>query len=186
MTRMIRTNLFLAPAILVMTALTSACGQGAAEAETENAAETLSEAAASNGANVGDAAPAAAVETAPASAPAPTAETVAALPLKHGHYVNSDSPCNQASNADMAALVTPTGLSLNCTYKKIEKTGTTYRVTSECSDGGAAWGREEGIETRTDTYEIPNETSFKVTYDGGSERSARYCAPSSLPASFGF
>jgi len=40
----------------------------------------------------------------------------------------------------------------------------------------AAWGREDSVETTTNVYEIPNETSFTVTYEGGSTNTARYCA----------
>ncbi|AMY68620.1 hypothetical protein AKL17_2p0020 (plasmid) [Frigidibacter mobilis] len=107
--------------------------------------------------------------------------TVEALPLKRGYYVRSGTPCNRASRADVFSLVTRKGMNLNCTFKKIEKTGaTTYRVTQECSSSGAAWGRPDEIETSTDTYEIPNETSYNVTYDGGYQASARYCAQSSM------
>ncbi|MFT4012388.1 MAG: hypothetical protein QM682_03090 [Paracoccus sp. (in: a-proteobacteria)] len=106
---------------------------------------------------------------------------VQTLPLKRGYYVRAETPCNRASRADVFSLVTRTGTSLNCAFKKIEKTGaTTYRVTQECSDGGAAWGRPNEIETRVDTYQIPNNTSYKVTYEDGSETKARYCAQSSM------
>lgn len=106
---------------------------------------------------------------------------VEALPLKRGYYVRAETPCNRASRADVFSLVTRTGMNLNCTFKKIEKTGaTTYRVTQECSSSGAAWGRPDEIETTTDTYVIPNDTSYSVTYDGGYQASARYCAQSSM------
>lgn len=111
--------------------------------------------------------------------------TVEALPLKRGYYVRAETPCNRASRADVFSLVTRTGMNLNCTFKKIEKTGaTTYRVTQECSSSGAAWGRPDETETTTDIYEIPNDTSYNVTYDGGYQASARYCAQSSMPAEY--
>lgn len=186
---MTRTNPFIVSAILL--AGLAACGQNrpTAEAETKDAAET--QALAENAAvstvaeDAGNTAPAAAVETAAASVPVPAPATVETLPLKRGYYVRSETPCNRASRADVFSLVTRTGTNLNCKFKKIEKTGTTtYRVTEECSDGGAAWGREDGTETSTATYEIPNETSYKVTYEGGYEASARYCAQSSMSAEY--
>ncbi len=184
---MTKTKLFLVPAVLVLAGLTTACGSNADTAEaaapSEAAPAAAVDAAASAPAteDAASASPAATVEAAAASVPAPAAATVAALPLRRGYYVRSETPCNRASRADVFSLVTRTGTNLNCTFKKIEQTGaTTYRVTEECSDGGAAWGREAGTETSTSTYEIPNETSYRVTYEGGSEASARYCAQSSM------
>jgi len=184
---MTKSNPFLV-AVSLMAGLTTACGQNAATVEdsAESTAETqaLEENAAARDETeiVNTAATPAAEETAaatvaPASAPEKAATaTVGSLPLRLGQYVRAGTPCNRASRADMMALVTPTGMSLNCTFKKIEKTrATTYRVTSECSDGASSWGYEDGIETSTDTYEIPNDTSFTVKYEGGSQVSARYC-----------
>lgn len=184
---MTRTDPFLV-AVVLMAGLTAACGQNAATAEApaERATETQAE---DSPAASGDTATARTTPTpvdtpmAATTTPAPSAQektgatAVDTLPLRLGHYVRAGTPCNQASSADRMALVTRTGMSLNCTFKRIEKTGAvTYRVTSECSDGGGAWGREESVETLTDTYEIPNDTSFTVKYEGGSENSARYCA----------
>lgn len=174
---------------ILLAGLTTACGENAA-AIAENAA--AAEASHSNAAPASAAAdetapaPAAVVETAAASVPAPaTPATVAALPLKRGYYVRSETPCNQASRADVFSLVTRTGMNLNCTFQKIEQTGpTTYRVTQECAGEGAAWGRDSEVEGSTDTYEIPNETSYRVTYAGGYEASARYCAQSSMSAEY--
>ncbi len=184
---MTTTKLFLVPAVLVLAGLTIACGSNADTAEAAAPSEAASAAALDAGAegpatqDTESASSAVTVETAAASVPAPAAATVAVLPLKRGYYVRSETPCNQASRADVFSLVTRTGTNLNCTFKKIEQTGaTTYRVTEECSDGGAAWGRENGTETSTSIYEIPNETSYKVTYEGGYEASARYCAQSSM------
>ena len=167
-------GLFVAP-LLLLAGLTTACGQdanGAAENTAANDAQP-------------PAAEPPATETAPAKAE--PAATVSALPLKRGYYVASDTSCGQASNAT-TLLVSREGINGSrdrCTFKKIEKAGaTTFRVTSECSDGGAAWGREDTIETFTQTYDIPNETSFKVTYEDGSERSSRYCAQSSMSPDF--
>ncbi|WP_145201519.1 hypothetical protein [Sphingobium sp. B2] len=182
------TNPFIMPAILLAAVLT-ACGQNAAtaEAETENATETpaLLENVGASTEDAANTATAAAVETAAPDVPAQATATLATLPLKRGYYVRSETPCNRASRADVFSLVTRTGMNLNCTFKRIEKTGaTTYRVTQECANEGAAWGRADETETSTDTYEIPNETSYKVTYDGGYEASARYCAQSSMPPGY--
>ncbi|HZV19727.1 MAG TPA: hypothetical protein VFF84_13635 [Sphingobium sp.] len=176
-------------AVVLVAGLTTACGEKAARVEdgAENTVETqaLEENAAVPDETVTTTAAVApaVVETAaatviPAATQGKTAPgATASLPLKLGHYVRAGTPCNRASRADIMALVTPTGMSQNCTFKKIEKTGaTTYRVTSACSDGGAAWGREDTIETMTDIYEIPNDTSYTVKYEGGSEVSARHCA----------
>lgn len=175
-------NVALSGMVLLLAGALNACGQEVetAEAKTENAPETQVTGEESTAASATPSASTAAAETAAASAPAPAA-TVAALPLKRGYYVTSDKPCNQASRADVAMLLTRTGTNLNCTFKKIEKTGaTTYKVTEECVHDGSSWGREDVIETFTGTYEIPNETSYKVTYEGGGESSARYCAQSSM------
>lgn len=183
---MIRTNPLLVSVIL-MSGLTTACDQNAATVDDSGRIPPEVQAL---GENVtvpgrtetrGATAQPPAVETPAviagrASAPERSA-TVASLPLRSGHYVNAQAPCDEAGSWARVALVSQTGMNLNCKFQKIEKTGaTTYRVTSECSDGGAAWGREEGFETSTDTYDIPNDTSFRVTYEGGSEVSARYCA----------
>lgn len=184
---MTRTNPLRASVIL-MAGLTTACGQKAATVEdsAESAAEAqaLAENAAAPVATTDTAetaktaaTPVAAVETAaaavaPVSAPEKAASaTVRSLPLRRGFYVASDTPCNQASNATLR-LVTREGINFArdiCTFRKIEKTGaTSYRVTESCADEPQA-------------YEIPNDTSFTVTYEGGSQSSARYCAQSSLP-----
>lgn len=184
---MTKTKLFLVPAVFVLAGLTTACGsntdtaEAAAPSEAAPAAALGAASKAPATENAASAPSAATVETVAVSVPAPADATVTALPLKRGYYVRAGTPCNQASRADVFALVTRTGTNLNCTFKKIEKAGaTTYRVTEECSDGGAAWGRAEGTETSTSTYEISNETSYKVTYEGGSDASARYCAQSSM------
>jgi pyruvate/2-oxoglutarate dehydrogenase complex dihydrolipoamide acyltransferase (E2) component len=184
---MTRTNPFLVSAIL-LAGLTSACGQNAATAEdgAKNAAtaeampENITaldmpvrdEASAATPAAAETAAASAATKEAPAAAPAQAATaTLKSLPLKRGFYVSSDTPCNQASNATLR-LVTREGINFArdiCTFRKIEKTGaTSYRVTESCSGEPQA-------------YEIPNDTTFTVTYEGGSQSSARYCAQSSLP-----
>lgn len=181
---MTRTKPFLVSVIL-LAGLTAGCGEKTATAEdsAENAAATdampentaeldmpVREASATTPAAVETtAAPAVAKE---ALAPAQTAAAIVkTLPLKRGFYVSADTPCAQASNATLR-LVTRDGINWSrdvCTFRKIEKTGAlSYRVTESC------WGEPT-------TYDVPNETSFTVKYEGGSESSARYCAQSSLP-----
>ena len=164
-----KTNPFLLSAVLLV-GLTAGCGQKAAsaddDAEKTSASETMSETATPENYTamampVGD----------DSAAEQAAAATLKSLPLKRGFYVSSDTPCNQASNATLR-LVTREGINWArdiCTFKKIEKTGaTSYSVTESCSG-------------EPQPYEIPNDTSFTVKYDGGSESSARYCAQSSLP-----
>jgi len=139
---MMKTTTVVLTAVLVA-GLTAACGQSAATAD--DRAEAAEPQAIEESANeTADAAliPASAEATPETATPVPTqekatSETTTSLPLRHGYYVRSDTPCNRASRGDIVALVSNTGTNLNCTFKKIEKTGaTTYRVTSECSDGG--------------------------------------------------
>jgi hypothetical protein len=174
---MTKAILFLAPVVLIA-GMATACGQNRVTAETgtENAAApTAAE-------NTGSTAPLAVANLA-----VQTVTTIADLPLKRGFYVARDTACGQSSNAT-TLLVARDGINGSrdrCTFKKVEKMGaTTFRVTSECSDGGAAWGREDTIERYTQTYGISNETSFKVTYEDGSEKSFRYCAQASMSPDF--
>jgi hypothetical protein len=131
---MARTNPLIVSVIL-LAGVTTARGQSTeiAGAETQNAAETQ--------ALQKTPSPSAAPEDAASAAPAPA--RVSALPLKRGFYVASDTPCRKASNAT-TLLVTRDGINGSrdrCTFRTIEKTGaTTYRVTSECSDGGRGMG----------------------------------------------
>lgn len=116
-----------------------------------------------------------------AAAEPAAAEVVDELPLRRGYYVRSETPCGQASRADVFSLVTRTGMNLDCTFKRIERAGaTTYRVTEECSYGGAAWGQEDQVETFTSTYEIPDGASYTVTSEDGYQTSARHCEQSAM------
>jgi len=179
---MSRTNSFLV-SVTLLAGLTTACGPNAATAEDSaknaEATEALTENSAALDISASDAGAAltaeepAAAAVASASAPEKVAatNTVKSLPLKRGFYVASDTPCNQASNATLL-LVTREGINGSrdvCKFTKIERSGALiYRVTDSCS-------------ADTATYEIPNDTSFNVKYEGGSEKSARFCAQSSLP-----
>lgn len=126
----------------------------------------------------GDAAPGA------RSVEAAHAAGVTNLPLKRGFYVASATSCGQASNATLT-LVRGGGINTSrvpCEFTAIEQVGaTSYRVTEQCSSGGAAWGTEEEVHTQILVYEIPNETSFTSRSDDGGSYSARFCAQASLP-----
>jgi hypothetical protein len=109
------------------------------------------------------------------------AATAASLPLKRGFYVAADTPCGSASNATLQ-LVRRDGINVSrmaCDFKRIEQTGaTTYRVTEECRE----LTRDDPGETLVRTYDVANDSRFKVTGSDGQAYSARYCAQSSLPA----
>lgn len=172
---------------LLLAAGLAACGQNAATAEnaaaTEGAAEAVSggtegiTAAEANTASANQAAAPAAPEAVPAKA---QAATVAALPLKRGYYVESDTPCGQASNATTTLLRRQGigGARDFCEFKKIEQTGpNTYRVTEACGD----LQDSAPPETSTSIYTLTGDTAFTAKSEHGWERSARYCAQSSMP-----
>jgi hypothetical protein len=123
--------------LLLLAAGLAACGQKAATAE--NTAATGAVVAVETGntaeitevkANTVTAIQAAATAT-PEAVPAKAqVATVAGLPLKHGYYVDSDTPCGQASNATTTLLRREGigGARDFCEFKKIEQTGpNTYR-----------------------------------------------------------
>lgn len=105
------------------------------------------------------------------------AQTVSNLPLQRGFYVEAKTACGNASNATLL-LLTKTGRNfsrIEGTFAKIEKLGpTTYRVVTRDTE-------RDTTRTVTATYEIPNNTSFRVRYDDGTA-DYRYCAQSTLPA----
>lgn len=172
---------------LLLTAGLAACGQNAATAEnaaaTEGAAEAVSGGTAGITAAEASAASAnqAAVPSAPKAVPAKAqSATVAALPLKRGYYVESDTPCGQASNATTTLLRREGigGARDFCEFKKIEQTGpNTYRVTEACGD----LQDSAPPETSTSIYTLTGDTAFTAKSEHGWERSARYCAQSSMP-----
>ncbi len=95
------------------------------------------------------------------------------LPLKHGRYVISDTPCAQASRATTVPF-DGRGFDVGdngCKYVSKLVGKNRYQVTSDCSALG------EG--TSTDTYEIRSFTEFRIN---GEARARRWCAPSELPA----
>lgn len=172
---------------LLLTAGLAACGQNAATAEnaaaTEGATEAVSggtagiTAAEASTASANQAAAPAAPEAVPAKA---QTATIAALPLKRGYYVESDTPCGQASNATTTLLRREGigGARDFCEFKKIEQTGpNTYRVTEACGD----LQDNAPPETSTSIYTLTGDTAFTAKSEHGWERSARYCAQSTMP-----
>ena len=102
---------------------------------------------------------------------------VASLPLKLGFYVDTDTPCGEASNATMLLVLrrgTISGAKELCELRRIEQIGTaSYRVTQACKDL-ASRGRAQTVSV---TLEIPNDSSFNSKEVG----KKRYCEQSSLP-----
>lgn len=172
---------------LMLAAGLAACGQNATTAENaaapEAAAETVSggtagiTAAETSTASANQAAAPSAPEAVPAKA---QAATIAALPLTRGYYVESDTPCGQASNATTTLLRREGigGARDFCEFKKIEQTGpNTYRVTEACGD----LQDSAPPETSTSIYTLTGDTAFTAKSEHGWERSARFCAQSSMP-----
>ena len=112
---------------------------------------------------------------------AEAAAAVAALPLKRGYYVAADTPCSQASNAT-TTLLRRDGIGGSrdfCEFRKIERAGpNTYRVTEACGD----LQDNASPETSTSLYTLTGDAAFTAKSEHGWERSARYCAQSSMPA----
>lgn len=157
----------------------AACGQNATTAENANAADAT----ATPEANTAAANETAATAVAQAAATKAQAVTVAALPLKRGYYVASDTPCAKASNATVM-LLRREGIGGSrdfCEFKKIEKTGAnTYRVTEACGD----FQDNAPPEANITTYTLMGDAAFTSKSEDGWERSARYCAQSSMPPDF--
>ena len=171
---------------LLLAAGLAACGQNAATAENTAATESAVEAESGNtagmaAAEVDAAANQAAAPAIPEAVPAKAqAATIAALPLKRGYYVESDTPCGQASNATTTLLRREGigGARDFCEFKKIEQTGpNTYRVTEACGD----LQDSAPPETSTSIYTVTGDTTFTAKSEHGWERSARYCAQSTMP-----
>ena len=156
----------------------SACGENTLTAEnvaaTQVAAKTVSGDTPAVGAVT-------AVPPAPEAVPAKAqAATIAALPLKRGYYVESDTPCGQASNATTTLLRREGigGARDFCEFKKIEQTGPhAYRVTEACGD----LQDNAPPETSTSLYTLTGDTAFTAKSEHGWERNARYCAQSTMP-----
>ncbi len=111
------------------------------------------------------------------------AATIAALPLKRGYYVASDTPCGQASNATVMLLRREGigGARDFCEFKDIEQTGpNTCRVTEACGD----FQNNASPETSVTTYTLKGDAAFTSKSADGWERNARYCAQSNMPPDF--
>lgn len=169
---------FLAVSMLLAAGL-AACGQNVTTTDSGNAADATAVTETTAAATNETAAPA----VAQAAASKAQAVTVAALPLKRGYYVASDTPCALASNATVM-LLRREGIGGSrdfCEFKKIEKTGTnTYRVTEACGD----FQDNAPPETSITTYTLTSDTAFTSRSEHGWERSARYCAQPSMPPDF--
>lgn len=103
------------------------------------------------------------------------------LPLKHGFYVSSDTPCEKASHATLLLKRrgSISGARDFCLLASIVKTGPeNYRVTETCND---LFGAQDTVSTDVVEWEIPNDTNFKSKSEAGWERGFRYCDQTSLP-----
>lgn len=94
------------------------------------------------------------------------------LPLRHGRYVNADTPCREASRATTVPFngkgfdVSDNG----CRYASKQIGPNRYSVKADCTNIG------EG--TSTDIYEVHSVTEFLIKTDGVVRR---WCAPATLP-----
>lgn len=97
------------------------------------------------------------------------------LPLKRGYYVQTDTECEDASNASLN-LFLGTAFGFNCSVKNMRSIGNNkYKITQTCLQRGERF-------TDTIIYEIMNNTEFIEHYaHGGGPRHFRYCPQSSLP-----
>jgi hypothetical protein len=108
------------------------------------------------------------------------AQTVAELPLQRGFYVSQKAACGSASNATLL-LVTRDGINsarIIAKFRKIDRKGPTTYVVSEVQQDldGRSLGPAETV-----TYEVPNQTTFKLTNSFGSFE-YRFCPQNTLPS----
>lgn len=94
------------------------------------------------------------------------------LPLRHGRYVNADTPCREASRATTVPFngrgfdVSDNG----CRYTSKQIGPNRYSVKADCTNvGEGKW---------TDIYEIHSATEFVIKTDGVVRR---WCEPTALP-----
>jgi len=95
------------------------------------------------------------------------------LPLKHGRYVTSGTPCAKASRATTVPF-DGRGFDLGdngCRYTSRPAGGNRFEVASDCSSVG------EG--KSIDVYEVLSATEFRIN---GEARTRRWCAPAELPS----
>lgn len=110
----------------------------------------------------------------------PAAAAVSALPLRHGYYVDIDTPCSKASNATVSLLGRDgiAGARDFCTFEKIERSGLrTYRVTQSCK----VFQDTVPPEVSVVIYTVADDSRFSSRNEQGWAYSARYCSPSSMP-----
>ncbi len=102
------------------------------------------------------------------------------MPLRHGYYVDSDTPCSKASNATVSLLGRDgiAGARDFCTFEKIEQTGLrTYRVTQSCK----VFQDTAPPQVSVVIYTLVDESRFASRSEKGWEYSARHCSQSSMP-----
>lgn len=172
---------------LFLAAGLAACGQNSPAAENGAVTDEATKTESHSMAGIADAeansvtANQAAAPDGPDAVPAKTqAATIAALPLKRGYYVSSDTPCGQASNATTLLLRRDGigGARDFCAFRTIEQTGpNSYRVTEACGD----LQDSAPPETSVTTYMLKGDGAFTSKSEHGWERSARYCAQSTMP-----
>jgi hypothetical protein len=95
------------------------------------------------------------------------------LPLKHGRYVNAETPCREASRATTVPF-NGRGFDLSdngCRYASRKIGANRYAVSADCTNVG------EG--KSADIYEIHSLTQFTIKADGIVRR---WCDPMTLPS----
>jgi hypothetical protein len=102
------------------------------------------------------------------------------LPLQRGYYVQSDTPCQRASNATISLYdgVSFGAAHVECRKPVIRKAPDgTYQMTKRCRDmqgSGGSW------ETFKSSYVLKSPTEFVETTSSATF-SFRYCKQSDLP-----
>jgi hypothetical protein len=102
------------------------------------------------------------------------------LPLERGYYVESDTPCEQASNATITLYDGATFGSAHaeCRKPKIQRLADgSYQISERCRD---LQGRGGSWETFKSRYAVQSRTEFVETTAFGTF-SFRYCKQSDLP-----
>jgi hypothetical protein len=106
------------------------------------------------------------------------------VPLSHGFYVASETPCEKASNA---TIIVYDGLSfghekmINCRPPSVTKLGSdSYRVVESCQDAESLQENGGPWDTLTDTYKILSFKEFIETNSYGSF-AFRYCPQADMP-----
>lgn len=105
------------------------------------------------------------------------------LPLRRGYYVESSTPCSEASNATTLLLRRDGigGARDFCEFRKIEQTGPSrYRVVESCSSLQDDAPPEVGVAI----YTLVGDDAFTSRGEDGQQLSARYCAQSTMSADF--